>query len=332
MNEKLKKKDYYFLLGMLGFGLLSVARFYNQNSMSHKYILEIMNNMLIKQLITVMLFVLIILFTGVILSKSSDEDKHIVYYLSTMLAVVTMPIYICDSYIGTSDVYTFIITIMCLFVLMRRENEWIIIPAVMLMTYISPTMTVTCGAVIIAELILNYSFSKRKKYIGLIVSVVCAVLVLTVLAYITYRFSFDVQGRITTQRFLVLLLLLLPYLFVGLKFLRSIICEVANNKRIKNAYILSVLGGFPTFGLWVYLHDYCRGIHYTFVYYLLILLLGYTRDDFYLKKCVNDYFKKIKSKIIISPVIIIYLLIIVTFWMVSNDYVEPENLIELIIK
>lgn len=332
MSDKLEKKDFHFLLAMLGFGLICFARFYNQNLMSHKYVLEIMNNMLFKQLITVVLVVLIVLFTGLVLAKSSGEMKHIVYYLATMLAVVTMPFYICDSYIGTSDIYTFAIMIACLFLLMWEKNEWVVILLVIAMTYISPAMTVTCGAVILAELIKAYAITNSKKYLRLIIGIVFTVLVSTVLAYITYRFSFDVQGRITTQRFIVILLLLSPYLYWGVGFLFSLISEAADNKRIKIAYVLSALGGLPTFVMWSYLHDYCRSILYTFVYYLLIVLMGLIVNDFNYDKCVRDCSSRIKTKIVIPSVVVIYLLIIVTFWMVSNDYIEAETFIELIQK
>ena len=151
-------------------------------------------------------------------------------------------------------------------------------------------------------------------------------LVAFVLAKGTYGFAADVQGRISGKRFLVIVLLFLPYIYAILKFFVSLIKEQTDGKS-RLAYFLCGLGATPGFLLWAYLGDYCRAVIYAFAYYLLLLLILYCQDvDF--QTSWNTFRLWIKEKVVLEPVVVIYPLIILTFWMISNDFIDAESIIE----
>ena len=325
MKDKLQKKDITFLLALAGFGVLCVLRYYNENMMQHLWAVPLMGNRRIIQGMTVVLFLILIGTAAQALCKVSEENRTAIYYMATLLAVFFMPMFICDSYMGSPDLYAWSLVLLCLVAFMRG-CDGLALPGMLLAVYVCPMIVFSGGAVLFAAVLAKGLREDNKRNVVQAAGMVVMALVAFVLAKGTYGFAADVQGRISGKRFLVIVLLFLPYIYVILKFFVSLIKEQTDGKR-RLTYLLCGLGAVPGFLLWAYLGDYCRAVIYAFIYYLLLLMLLYCQDAAF-QISWNTFRLWIKEKVVLEPVIVIYPLIILTFWMVSNDFIDAESIIE----
>lgn len=326
MKDILKKSDKMFLLALAGFGFLCVMRYYNGNMMQHLWALSILGNRRIIQGTTAVVFLILIGVAGQALRKVSKENRSGIYYMATLLAVFLMPMFICDSYMGSPDLYAWIIILLCIVALFDGRCDGIVLPGILLAAYICPMIVFSGGAILFIAMLAKGLREDNKRNVVQAAGMVVMALVAFVLAKGTYGFAADVQGRISGKRFLVIVLLFLPYIYAILKFFVSLIKEQTDGKS-RLAYFLCGLGATPGFLLWAYLGDYCRAVIYAFAYYLLLLLILYCQDvDF--QTSWNTFRLWIKEKVVLEPVVVIYPLIILTFWMISNDFIDAESIIE----
>lgn len=326
MRDILKKSDKMFLLALAGFGFLCVMRYYNGNMMQHLWALSILGNRRIIQGMTAVFFLILIGVAGQALRKVSKENRSGIYYMATLLAIFLMPMFICDSYMGSPDLYAWIIILLCIVALFDGRCDGIVLPGILLAAYICPMIVFSGGAILFIAMLAKGLREDNKRNVVQAAGMVVMALVAFVLAKGTYGFAADVQGRISGKRFLVIVLLFLPYIYAILKFFVSLIKEQTDGKS-RLAYFLCGLGATPGFLLWAYLGDYCRAVIYAFAYYLLLLLILYCQDvDF--QTSWNTFRLWIKEKVVLEPVVVIYPLIILTFWMISNDFIDAESIIE----
>lgn len=272
------------------------------------------------------IFLILIGVAGQALRKVSKENRSGIYYMATLLAVFLMPMFICDSYMGSPDLYAWIIILLCIVALFDGRCDGIVLPGILLAAYICPMIVFSGGAILFIAMLAKGLREDNKRNVVQAAGMVVMALVAFVLAKGTYGFAADVQGRISGKRFLVIVLLFLPYIYAILKFFVSLIKEQTDGKS-RLAYFLCGLGATPGFLLWAYLGDYCRAVIYAFAYYLLLLLILYCQDvDF--QTSWNTFRLWIKEKVVLEPVVVIYPLIILTFWMISNDFIDAESIIE----
>ena len=326
MRDILKKSDKMFLLALAGFGFLCVMRYYNGNMMQHLWALSILGNRRIIQGMTAVFFLILIGVAGQALRKVSKENRSGIYYMATLLAIFLMPMFICDSYMGSPDLYAWVIILLCIVALLDGRCDGIVLPGILLAAYVCPMIVFSGGAILFIAMLAKGLREDNKRNVVQAAGMVVMALVAFVLAKGTYGFAADVQGRISGKRFLVIVLLFLPYIYAILKFFVSLIKEQTDGKS-RLAYFLCGLGATPGFLLWAYLGDYCRAVIYAFAYYLLLLLILYCQDvDF--QTSWNTFRLWIKEKVVLEPVVVIYPLIILTFWMISNDFIDAESIIE----
>lgn len=326
MKDKLQKKDMTFLLALAGFGFLCVLRYYNENMMQHLWALSILGNRRIIQGMTAVFFLILIGVAGQALRKVIKENRSGIYYMATLLAVCLMPMFICDSYMGSPDLYAWVIILLCIVALLDGRCDGIVLPGILLAAYICPMIVFSGGALLFAAVLAKGMCEDNKRNMVQAAGMVVMAFVAFVLAKETYGFAADVQGRISGKRFLVIVLLFLPYIYAIFKFFVALIKEQMD-RRHRLAYLLCGLGAAPGFLLWAYLGDYCRAVIYAFVYYLLLLLIRYCQDLAF-QTSWNTFRLWIKEKVVLEPVVVIYPLIILTFWMVSNDFIDAESIIE----
>ena len=315
-----------FLLALAGFGFLCVLRYYNENMMQHLWALSILGNRRIIQGMTAVFFLILIGVAGQALRKVIKENRSGIYYMATLLAVCLMPMFICDSYMGSPDLYAWVIILLCIVALLDGRCDGIVLPGILLAAYICPMIVFSGGALLFAAVLAKGMCEDNKRNMVQAAGMVVMAFVAFVLAKETYGFAADVQGRISGKRFLVIVLLFLPYIYAIFKFFVALIKEQMD-RRHRLAYLLCGLGAAPGFLLWAYLGDYCRAVIYAFVYYLLLLLIRYCQDLAF-QTSWNTFRLWIKEKVVLEPVVVIYPLIILTFWMVSNDFIDAESIIE----
>lgn len=315
-----------FLLALAGFGFLCVLRYYNENMMQHLWALSILGNRRIIQGMTAVFFLILIGVAGQALRKVSKENRSGIYYMATLLAVCLMPMFICDSYMGSPDLYAWVIILLCIVALLDGRCDGIVLPGILLAAYTCPMIVFSGGALLFAAVLAKGMCEDNKRNMVQAAGMVVMALVAFVLAKGTYGFAADVQGRISGKRFLVIVLLFLPYIYAIFQFFASLINEQTDGRH-RLAYLLCGLGSVPGFLLWAYLGDYCRAVIYAFVYYLLLLLILYCQDLAF-QTSWNTFRLWIKEKVVLEPVVVIYPLIILTFWMVSNDFIDAESIIE----
>ena len=148
MKDKLQKKDMTFLLALAGFGFLCVLRYYNENMMQHLWALSILGNRRIIQGMTAVFFLILIGVAGQALRKVSKENRSGIYYMATLLAVCLMPMFICDSYMGSPDLYAWVIILLCIVALLDGRCDGIVLPGILLAAYICPMIAFSGGSII----------------------------------------------------------------------------------------------------------------------------------------------------------------------------------------
>ena len=213
MKDKLQKKDMTFLLALAGFGFLCVLRYYNENMMQHLWALSILGNRRIIQGMTAVFFLILIGVAGQALRKVSKENRSGIYYMATLLAVCLMPMFICDSYMGSPDLYAWVIILLCIVALLDGRCDGIVLPGILLAAYICPMIVFSGGALLFAAVLAKGMCEDNKRNMAQAAGMVVMTFVAFVLAKETYGFAADVQGRISGKRFLVIVLLFLPYTY-----------------------------------------------------------------------------------------------------------------------
>lgn len=311
--RKLTKEDFIFLAVLLLFSFIAASRFFDHTLLFHSAPMGLLQQYEFSQLVyTGYLFVLF-LFFALILKKNSFEKRKDIYYLITFLTIFMVPMYLYTDYFGTMDVYAWILAMFSMMLLDMEKAEWLIVILAFVSTLICPMSLFYTICMLTAMLLYKTQKKEKKQYLYLAVGTgiggVAGVLVTMTMGY----FTTDAQQSLSWHKFVLVIMLLSPYMFILFRFWDGIIQRA--EEKMKVAYIVLFLGGLPSVFATLYIQDFHRAIFMAFVYYLFVGVQLLSLQDEKANVQMDGIKAMVKEWLPIPAMIIGYPLIILTLWM-----------------
>lgn len=137
----------------------------------------------------------------------------------------------------------------------------------------------------------------------------------------------DVRDLLSGRQFVVMLLLLSPYGYWGLRFFGGLLRGTRGRKRW--TYVLCAVGGVCPAILWTAAGDYSRAVFYGFVGVILPALCLTALGDAFFVAHVRGMKEEIRKVLPIPAVFVLYPLIFITFWMMGWESIPAEEILKL---
>lgn len=327
MLKHLQKTDKSFLLVLLPFLLLMYSRYFDHTLDFHSAPLGIMQNYHFTALIMVIYLLLILGFVVLSMQRIQSSVHRDVYYLSTFLLIFLWSFFLCDGYFGATDVYAWIAVLVCAMLLLCHKAE-VLVPFATLAAFLfSPMSICSIGMIFLVMLIYRYAQSGKKRYIGLAIwTILSAAVGLAVAVKLRY-FTTDAVPRLTLHKGILAVILLIPYIITAVHLFGKLVG--GSSRQMKAAYICYAISGIPAVIVWGVLGDYARMIFYGFSICLILLMFFYNAQDTYVIDCVQQEKQRVKKYCPVPVVFVAYVFLIITFWMVGAEYIDPETILHL---
>ena len=149
----------------------------------------------------------------------------------------------------------------------------------------------------------------------------------TAIATVLGFFVPDVRDLLSGRQFVVMLLLLSPYGYWGLRFFGGLLRGTRGRKRW--TYVLCAVGGVCPAILWTAAGDYSRAVFYGFVGVILPALCLTALGDAFFVAHVRGMKEEIRKVLPIPAVFVLYPLIFITFWMMGWESIPAEEILKL---
>lgn len=327
MNKNNMRKDITYIGASICFMILMVVRFWDRQIQDTNHLFEQMNVLRMGEIITVVFFVAMIIYMFFTLRRNEGVVKKSIYYLLALLMVLLIPMYLCDNYFGTGDVYSWSLVLVALMCAIGADVDFVPVILVITAQIFCPTHNLAGIFAVFIVLLYKAIISKKKAsmlwfIVGAIMYVACFVGI-----YMTHHISGVSIHRISLTKFLVSLLLLSPIILFVLKFLWDMIR--AGKSEEKLMYIAATLGGIVNFGMLTVMGDYCRAIVLTTAYYVVVCLSLLSLKDKIFLEAYSRAREVVVRRIPVPVAIIIYVFAIVTYWYFAGDEIDPDILIDL---
>ncbi len=317
--KKLAEEDRRFLGAIFFFTLVAALRFFDFNLMPHGGMVALlMENIFFVAVVTWVYVAVLIVVYGLILSKLDKKYKKTGYYLVGFLAVFLNTMFFCQNYFGSMDVYCWILFLLIFVSHIHLKKEWISIPIVFFMTFLYPAVAFTLGILLLSLVLYRYEVSRDKKYRNLLLADCCGLVLGAVFSIRMRGLYLDVQEIMSLKKYVVVLVLLLPYLVLGWKYFQT----------LKDKWLFFVLG-FIGVGFETLVGDYGRAIFYGFAYYLIFGIFTLLFHDEASHMAIEDIKRIIKEKLPIPSVVILYPLFIFTIWVCGILSLVEEQFVGL---
>lgn len=294
-----------YLLSLIGFAFVCILRFFDMTVSIHTYPLSL--------IITIVYFFLFLVTLSILLKKSkANSSTKQMTYLIMFASIFLFPMFLNKDYFGSSDVYSLVICFSCIILILTNTFLWLIPIGIFAMTLISPMSICSITLLIVALLINRYLNTSNTKYflygtLGFIFAILGLILNIH-----NGIFTTDVKTSLVLVKFIITIILILPYLILGAIFFKNIYDNESKEKR--SFVIFSFLAGFLSPITYTILGDYKRAFFYGFIYYILLVLINIAMDN----KSYIEAFQKIKniiSNYVAFPgILIAYPFIIMTIW------------------
>ncbi len=285
----MKKENAVFLAEMLYFGLLTFSRFFDHKLQEHDLPFGFMKEYAFAFGATLVYLILFFALGVVLLQKAEETNRWNMCHMIAFSSVFLAPFYLHKSYCGTLDVYL-----------------WILVMAVFVLVLLLPKE------------------GREKKEYALIILLVVVEIFTAVAAGVRGK---DAQTLLGGTQFVVMILFFLPYFYTAWKFFSGLLQGAG--KEQKRKYLLYLAGGIPAPVIWCLLGDYSRVILYGFAYYILLGMMFMALGDGYFAEQIQRTKDKVKEYLPIPEVFILYPLIFITFWMMGNENIPVEKILEL---
>ncbi len=326
MNKNSMKKDIIYIGTSICFMILLVVRFWDRQIQDTNHLLEQMNVLRVGEIITVVYFIVMTIYMFYTLKRNDGNVKKSIYYLLALLMVLLIPMYLCDNYFGTGDVYSWVLVLIALICAIAADVDFVVVILLLGAQLFCPMHNL--AGIFAVFIVLLYKAIVQKKKASAVWFVVGEILyVATFLGlYITHHISGVSIHRITVTKFIVSLVLLSPVILFVLKFLWDMIREGRTEEKL--LYVAVVLGGVVNFSILTIMGDFCRATVLTTAYFVIICLSILSLKDENFLTAYNKARELIVKKIPVPVAIIIYIFAIVTYWYFAMDEIDPDVLIE----
>ena len=302
--KKIKKDDITFLLALGVFVVVGIFRYYDENMLYHVAPWPILQSVGFNKLAMMVLVGSMFLFYLISIIKVKNEDKKMIYYLSAFLSVFLVPLFSTVEYLGTMDMYAWMILFWIVLSFSFDKMVWLSIPLAFIMMFISPMSVFNCGVLV---LVLSL-FKKNSLFICNIIAEVVAV----ILSISMYGLNTDAQYVLSITKFFAMSIMHIPYLIIAFVFFSGLIKKASGKKKI--VWTCFVLGALPSILVNFYIGDYTRTILYTFMYFIVGVMFFMMCGDSLVISQMNETKEKVKEWVPIPVVLVAYPLLFVTFW------------------
>ena len=324
--ENNRKKDIVYMCVAICFMILLVVRFWDREIQNNNHLLEQMNVLRVGEIITAVFFVAIIIYMYFTLRSNEGAVKKSIYYLLALLMVLIIPIYLCDAYFGTGDVYSWVLILIALMCAIAWDVDFVAVILLLGAQIVCPMHNL--AGIFAVFMVLLYKAIIQKKRASGVWFVVGAILYVAeyIGLYVTHNISGASNHRISITKFIISLVLLSPIIIFVLKYLWDMI--KAGKLEEKLMYIAIILGGAVNFAMLTIMGDYCRAVVLTTAYFVVVCLSLLSLKDKSFLVQYNRAREWIIEKIPVPAAIIIYVFAIVTYWYFAMDEIYPDVFIE----
>lgn len=326
--KNLEKRDVEFFIALSLFAVLIVFRCFGgfMNLNPEPFGTLILDTK--KSCATILYFCILLLFYFVSILKTDKKKKKDIYYVITFLSMFTFPMFVEDSYFGNKEILAWVLLFFSIMFIIYEKAEWITIPAVLLMAYLCPISVFCCVCIILALLLYQYFSKNQIRYlIYAVVNFISAAGVF-LFQYSSEGFETDARFDLTFTKFIVICVLMSPYLLIAFAFFREWIKKVKGKKTVVGCVTI-LLGILPSIVVDLYIKDYSKTFFHVCAYFVLIVMCLFVMKE---KNVVSAY-KVVKEKIIewvpIPSVVLLYPLIFMIMWVCGFIQMPVETVVGL---
>lgn len=282
-------------------------RFFDHTLLFHAAPTGLMYNYRFAELGMVIYFLCMLALFVKWIAMAEAAQKQDMRYLIAFLSVFLFPMFFHGNYFGTMDVYAWILAFIALICI-----DSSVIPLLsFIATAICPMSLFTTQMMLLAVLLYHYVKEKKKRYLVIgEIHVLCALAGFSVAKQFGY-FQTDAMYVLTFRKFIVACILLLPYLYLAIRFFKNMLQHSENHKSI---YWLIAVLGLPGMGVYALFSDYSRVLFYGFVYYLALIVVLLLADDRGAKAAIADLRLWVSEHIAFPAAVVAYPFIIMTIW------------------
>ncbi len=309
---RMEKNDRMFLVMLAFFAILCMSRFYDHALYFHPASFPVLQSYSMVVLVTTAYYVVLFMFYAVCVGKVLGVNKKLMYYLVVFCSVFTFPMFLQANYFGTMDVYACFFTLMGVCLVILERGEWIVSLLGFVSACICPMFVFSGGCLLIVFLFYKGCKKEKKKYgcIGLLLGVAEAMGFL--ISYFRGSLSMDVQVTVSLRNFVLMVILMSPYLLMAVTCFKCFFRDVP--RKMKIAYMMILVGGIPSVAMYALRGDFARTVFYVFAYYVVVLLtLMAMRDE---KAEIGLLILKgeILRWVPIPAVVVVYPFLFMTLW------------------
>lgn len=312
--ERLQRERKLFGLELLYFFLLAFSRFFDHKLLEHPVPFSFMEHYgtAVGLTLIYLLFLFGVMGAALWLGRKMGETGRVcagahssvlrereICWLSIFLSAFAVPFFLHRDYFGAADelVLTFVLAVLLLVMVKSgREKQK-------------------------AE---NRESALEKTSLAVVILIAGT---FTVLAAVLGFLVPDVRDLLSGRQFVVMLLLLSPYGYWGLRFFRGLFGEARGKERW--TYVLCAVGGVCPAILWTAAGDYSRAVFYGFVGVILPALCLTALGDAFFVAHVRGMKEEIRKVLPIPAVFVLYPLIFITFWMMGWESIPAEEILKL---
>ena len=308
----MEKRDRTFLAALAVFAVLCVGRFFEHTLNFHSAPMGILQQYRFAELATAVYFAVLFLLYGIMLRKMEAKEKTIAYFMMAFLSVFAFPMYLPANYFGAVDIYAWIALFVAAGCLIFEKGEWLLVPLSLAAAAVSPMSLFGSQCMLVLLLFYRYWSTERKKYLWLGILSMLASFVGVGLTVALRFFSTDAQQVLSTRKFLVLAVMMCPYLLMVGTLFRGIFSDAS--RRMKKCYGLLLAGWIPAAAVYLIAADYSRVFYQVFFYFIFLILMMLTFGDTAVSSAMEKLKEKVLSWVPIPAVLIAYPFLFLTFW------------------
>lgn len=312
--ERLQRERKLFGLELLYFFLLAFSRFFDHKLQEHPVPFSFMEHYGAAAGLTLIYLLLLFDLTGAALwlgrkmgetgrvcegAHSSASREREICWLSIFLSAFAVPFFLHRDYFGASDelVLTFVLAALLLVLGKSGRGE---------------------------QKAQSREAALEKTSLAITILIAGT---FTAIAIVLGFFVPDVRDLLSGRQFLVMLLLLSPYGYWGLRFFGGLLRGTRGRKRW--TYVLCAVGGVCPAILWTAAGDYSRAVFYGFVGVILPVLCLTALGEPRFISHVRTAKEEIRKVLPIPAVFVLYPLIFITFWMMGWESIQAEEILKL---
>jgi len=320
--KKLTKSDITFMIAMTFFAIVSFSRFFDEKIKKHIVLFDIMQDYEWAIFFTILYFVVVLLFFVVCITNCENKYKKDIYYLICFYATFVFPMFLSSKYFGATDIYGWMLTWISLALLIRDKLEWLTIVGCFLSALISPMSVLTGICSVLVMLAYKFWSLNERKYLWYLLACIITAISGLMAAYACGVLSTDPQSILTYERFLILLMVLSPYLYIAVRFFVQLWKKTKDSKRW--GYVLFLVGVLPSAVVYILLEDYARAIFHAFAYVILVVIAYVARNDWDVICQLQETKDKIKQYVPIPVLVIAIPFLFMTLWIAGQQHLMKE--------